>query len=126
MGAPAHGHPRAGQARLLYRDETGAETDRVIWPIAVAYFESVRLIVGWCELREGFRHFRTDRIVQADFLDTRYRTSRAKLRAAWKKERMEAARARSSHGRKEDRIMIEASCHCGAVRIEVPVAHRRR
>lgn len=80
-----------GKLRLLYRDETGAETDRIIWPIAVAYYDSVRLIVGWCELREGFRHFRSDRIVQADFLATRYRTSRARLRAAWKKERIEAA-----------------------------------
>lgn len=88
-----------GKLRLLYRDETGAETDRIIWPIAVAYYESVRLIVGWCELREGFRHFRSDRIVQADFLDTRYRTSRAKLRAAWKKERM-AAMSGNSTGKK--------------------------
>ncbi len=85
-----------GKLRLLYRDELGAKTERVVWPIAVAYFDSVRLIVGWCELREGFRHFRSDRIVQADFLDTRYRTSRARLRAAWKKERLEAANRNSA------------------------------
>ncbi|MDE3116236.1 MAG: YafY family transcriptional regulator [Pseudomonadota bacterium] len=76
-----------GKIALLYRDESGAETERVIWPIAVAYFETVRVIVGWCELREGFRHFRTDRIVRADFLEDRYKTSRARLRAAWKKVR---------------------------------------
>jgi len=76
-----------GKVALLYRDETSAETERVIWPIAVAYFDAVRLIVGWCELREAFRHFRTDRIVRADFLDERYTTSRARLRAAWKKAR---------------------------------------
>lgn len=76
-----------GKLALVYRDESGVETRRVIWPIAVAYFDSVRLIVGWCELRQAFRHFRTDRIVDASFLEQRYRTSRAKLRAAWKKER---------------------------------------
>jgi len=81
-----------GKLQLLYRDEAGAETERVIWPIAVAYFDAVRLIVGWCEMREGFRHFRTDRIVRADFLEQRYKTPRAKLRTAWKKERAEAAR----------------------------------
>ena len=58
-----------GKLALVYRDETDAETKRVIWPIAVAYFDRARLIVGWCELREGFRHFRTDRIVRADFLE---------------------------------------------------------
>jgi predicted DNA-binding transcriptional regulator YafY len=76
-----------GKIALAYRDETGADTHRVIWPIAVAYFESVRVIVAWCELRKGFRHFRTDRIVSADFLETRYPQSRARLRAAWQKER---------------------------------------
>lgn len=76
-----------GKIALDYRDETGAPTRRVIWPIAVAYFEAVRVIVAWCELRRGFRHFRTDRIVMAEFLDLRYPQSRARLRAAWQKER---------------------------------------
>jgi len=76
-----------GKIALDYRDETGAATRRVIWPIAVAYFETVRVIVAWCELRKGFRHFRTDRIAAADFLEARYPQSRARLRAAWQKER---------------------------------------
>ncbi|HVP84066.1 MAG TPA: YafY family protein [Rhizomicrobium sp.] len=76
-----------GKVALDYRDETGAPSRRVIWPIAVAYFETVRVIVAWCELRKGFRHFRTDRIVTAEFLDLRYPQSRARLRAAWQKER---------------------------------------
>jgi predicted DNA-binding transcriptional regulator YafY len=75
-----------GKIALDYRDETGVATQRVIWPIAVAYFETVRVIVAWCELRKGFRHFRTDRIAAAEFLDTRYPQSRARLRAAWQKE----------------------------------------
>jgi predicted DNA-binding transcriptional regulator YafY len=76
-----------GKLALVYRDENDVETRRVIWPIAVAYFDTVRLIVGWCELRDGFRHFRTDRILEAAFLEERYRTSRAKLRLEWKKVR---------------------------------------
>jgi predicted DNA-binding transcriptional regulator YafY len=85
-----------GKLALVYRDEADVETERVIWPIAVAYFDSVRLIVGWCELRQGFRHFRTDRIVRADFLEEKYHTPRARLRAAWKRERTEDARARAA------------------------------
>lgn len=75
-----------GKIRLLYRDEKGAETERVIWPIAVSYWDRVRLIVAWCELRKGFRHFRTDRIAAYEFLESRYATPRARLKAQWQKE----------------------------------------
>ena len=75
-----------GKIALIYRDEKSDETRRVIWPIAVSYWEAARLIVAWCELRNGFRHFRCDRVLGAEFLEARYATSRAKLRAQWKKE----------------------------------------
>lgn len=75
-----------GKIRLAYRDEKGVETARIVWPIAVSYWERVRLIVAWCELRRGFRHFRTDRIAAYEFLDGRYPTARARLMAQWKKE----------------------------------------
>ncbi len=29
---------------------------------ALAFFDRVRVMVAWCELRQGYRHFRTDRI----------------------------------------------------------------
>ena len=79
-----------GKIALVYKDEEGRETARVIWPIAVSYWETVRLIAGWCELRNGFRHFRTDRVVSAEFLEKRYPMQRARLRAQWKKELSEA------------------------------------
>jgi len=75
-----------GKIRFLYRDEKNAETARIIWPIAVSYWDRVRLIVAWCELRKGFRHFRTDRIVSYEFLEERYATPRARLKAQWQKE----------------------------------------
>lgn len=89
-----------GKIALVYRDEAGTETRRVIWPIAVSYWDAVRLIVAWCELRKGFRHFRTDRVLAASFLEERYATPRAKLRAQWKKE-MDAAAARSAKEARE-------------------------
>jgi predicted DNA-binding transcriptional regulator YafY len=79
-----------GKIAILYSDEGGRQTRRTIWPIAVSYWENSRTIVGWCELREAFRHFRTDRVVEADFLETRYPTQRARLRAAWRKEMQES------------------------------------
>ena len=71
---------------LRYSDEAGAMTERTIWPIAVGYFESVRLIAGWCELREGFRNFRTDRVVEARFSEERYPGRRAVLMQRWRQE----------------------------------------
>ncbi|HEY7977149.1 MAG TPA: YafY family protein [Rhizomicrobium sp.] len=84
-----------GKIALVYRDEKEEETRRVIWPIAVSYWEAVRLIVAWCELRNGFRHFRTDRVVGSEFLEARYAIPRAKLRSQWKKEMEEAMERRA-------------------------------
>lgn len=75
-----------GKISLVYCDESGRETRRTIWPIAISYWEAVRLIVAWCEMRNGFRHFRTDRILAADFLEAKYATARARLRTQWMKE----------------------------------------
>ena len=72
--------------RVAYRDESGADTERTIWPLALAYFEMVRVVVGWCELREAFRHFRTDRIATMDILDARYPGRRAALLKQWQGE----------------------------------------
>ncbi|KQY85890.1 YafY family protein [Brevundimonas sp. Root1423] len=69
--------------RLHYADEQGNETLRVIWPCLVGYRETKRLLVGWCETRDDFRTFRTDRVVEADFLDDRYPGRPAVLRGKW-------------------------------------------
>lgn len=55
--------------RIHYRTPENKTSQRTLWPIAIAYFGSARLLVGWCELREDFRHFRTDRILNAEFMD---------------------------------------------------------
>ncbi|MGA0603072.1 helix-turn-helix transcriptional regulator [Caulobacter sp. KR2-114] len=73
---------------LLYRDEADRETRRTVWPIAVGYYETVRIIAAWCELRQDFRHFRTDRVSQAEFLEERYPGRKAVLRAEWRKKSM--------------------------------------
>lgn len=70
---------------LAYRDEQGRQTRRKIWPVAIGYHATVRMLAGWCELRRDFRHFRTDRIVEAAFLDERYPERPSALRAKWRK-----------------------------------------
>ena len=50
----------------------------------IGYVEARRMLAAWCELRQDFRHFRADRIVAAEFLDTRYPARPAELRARWR------------------------------------------
>ena len=57
---------------LCYRDEQGRESERIVWPVTVGYLETVRHLIAWCELRQDFRSFRTDRVTAAGFLDERY------------------------------------------------------
>lgn len=56
------------------------------WPIHIGYFEGVRLVVGWCELCEAFRNFRSDRIVEASVLSERFTPSPRYLRRAWREQ----------------------------------------
>ncbi|SMF72844.1 HTH domain-containing protein [Tistlia consotensis] len=69
--------------RLRYADETGAETERVVRPIAVAYFVEAVLLAAWCELRRDFRHFRLDRIRDCAVLDERFAGEGEALRREW-------------------------------------------
>lgn len=70
--------------QLRYRDASGRETDRAVWPIALGFFERVRVLVAWCELRQELRHFRTDRIVGVMALEQRYPRRRQVLLREWR------------------------------------------
>jgi predicted DNA-binding transcriptional regulator YafY len=69
--------------RLRYRSEAGEETERTVWPVILGYAETNRLLVAWCELRQSFRHFRTDRIIEAEMLDERNGLRQGELRRRW-------------------------------------------
>jgi predicted DNA-binding transcriptional regulator YafY len=64
--------------------------------------------MAWCEMRKGFRHFRTDRVVAAEFLEARYAIPRAKLRAQWKKE-LEEECTRADYADRRQRTPITAA-----------------
>lgn len=74
------------KAEITYRSEDGRETLRVIWPIAVAYFDAQRLIVAWCELRQDFRTFRTDRMLSMQVREEKYPARRKALLKQWQDE----------------------------------------
>ena len=48
--------------------------------------------MAWCELRQDFRHFRADRVLEAEFLEDRYPERGAILRARWKRSLEQAPR----------------------------------
>ena len=64
-----------------YRDEQGRSTTRIVWPLAIAYLDTVDLVIAWCELRSDFRTFRLDRFLAAKITDDSFRPHRVpKLR----------------------------------------------
>jgi predicted DNA-binding transcriptional regulator YafY len=75
---------------------------RMIWPIGMTFYERVRVVIAWCELRQAFRHFRTDRITGLAALEERYPGRRAELFRRWQKEE-ETAREEWARCQREGR-----------------------
>ncbi|MDK4712495.1 YafY family protein [Rhizobium sp. CNPSo 4039] len=69
--------------RLRYRSDAGAESTRIVWPVILGYSDTSRILVAWCELRQGFRHFRTERITEADILNEGHGLRPGELRRRW-------------------------------------------
>ncbi|TPN55132.1 MULTISPECIES: YafY family protein [unclassified Mesorhizobium] len=69
---------------FLYRDAGGAASERVVWPFALGFFDKVRVVVAWCEMRQDFRHFRADRIAELKATDMRYPRRRQALLKEWR------------------------------------------
>jgi len=72
------------KVRIEYRDAAGHMTQRTIWPIALAYFDEVRIVAAWCEARDDFRHFRTDRISKLELTAETYPVRKRTLLQQWR------------------------------------------
>jgi predicted DNA-binding transcriptional regulator YafY len=69
---------------VRYRDAKGGETRRTIWPFALGFFDRVRVVAAWCELRRDLRHFRTDRIIALEVSKVSYPRARQVLLKEWR------------------------------------------
>ncbi len=71
------------KVRITYSDAQGQNSERIVWPVAMAYYVDVTVLGAWCELRGDFRHFRVERIVGSSILDDRFPTDGSKLMERW-------------------------------------------
>ena len=68
---------------LAYRDGEGKLTRRSVLPVALIYYVDAVILAAWCELREGFRHFRLDRIEDCVLPGGGFAGRGERLRADW-------------------------------------------
>ena len=55
--------------RIDYVREDQTPSQRTLWPLGLFFWGRAWTLIGWCDLRGDFRHFRVDRIQQLDALD---------------------------------------------------------
>lgn len=71
--------------RMTYVDTQDAQTERVVWPFAMAFFDPItRTFAAWCELRGDFRHFRADRVRALEDAGAGYPERRHVLLRRWR------------------------------------------
>jgi predicted DNA-binding transcriptional regulator YafY len=78
---------------FVYRDKQERKSRRVIWPFAIGYFPEGRILVGWCETRKDYRHFRSDRLSDVQLLDERYPRPRTQMFREWQQRQHAATRS---------------------------------
>jgi predicted DNA-binding transcriptional regulator YafY len=69
---------------ITYSDETGNRTERRVWPVSLTFYDRVRVLAAWCELRQSFRHFRTDRVLTLAETGERLPRPRRALMKEWR------------------------------------------
>jgi predicted DNA-binding transcriptional regulator YafY len=73
------------KVKLAYVDKEGRSSARVIWPVALGFFDHARMLAAWCETRDAFRQFRLDRMTLATVLDERPPKPRRALLIEWRR-----------------------------------------
>ena len=72
--------------QLSYVNGKGDKSNRVIWPIAIAYHAEAIVIAAWCELRRELRNFRPDRMSALHALEDGFVGQGDPLRQDWIKD----------------------------------------
>ncbi len=69
--------------QLTYTDQDEGTTERIVWPMLIAFLDRNRYLVAWCETRKDYRHFKTNRVQEVKVLGDKYPGRRAVLIKGW-------------------------------------------
>jgi predicted DNA-binding transcriptional regulator YafY len=69
---------RSEKLSMDYTDAKGDASQRTVRPLGLYFWGKVWTLLAWCELREDFRGFRVDRIIDPVFDGTRFKAERGK------------------------------------------------
>jgi predicted DNA-binding transcriptional regulator YafY len=61
---------------IAYVRQDGEASRRTVRPLGLYFWSGVWTLVTWCELREGFRTFRLDRIRESSVLEAKFQQGR--------------------------------------------------
>lgn len=57
---------------IHYTDAKSEDTQRRVWPLGIFFWGNAWTLVAWCELRDGYRVFRLDRINKYELTGERF------------------------------------------------------
>ncbi len=60
------------KARFHYVDKSQAGSERIVHPLGLAYWGQTWTLTAWCEMRNGFRNFRLDRMERLELTDEKF------------------------------------------------------
>lgn len=72
LGRLRHAIDEHRRVELRYHDRQGEPSERTVRPLGLYFWGSAWTLGAWCELREGFRNFRLDRIDEAQVLESTF------------------------------------------------------
>lgn len=70
---------RESALSIRYADKGDAVTERTILPLAIMYTDRALTVLAWCCLREAFRMFRADRMIDVRLAGMSFRPRRASM-----------------------------------------------
>jgi predicted DNA-binding transcriptional regulator YafY len=78
LGTVRSGIGEQRKIHMRYVRADGLEADRTVRPLGLFYWGTTWSLAAWCELRQDFRNFRIDRIVQLSVLNESFATEPGK------------------------------------------------
>lgn len=66
------------KVRIKYQTGEGVYSERTVHPLGQVFWGKVWTLVAWCELRDGYRSFRVDRIEHLEVLKAQFEASEVK------------------------------------------------